>query len=430
MSEPIKFTDAEKAAFRKVYAPQANDEQWLLFISECERRALTPGTHVVFQLRDAKEWSESLRQKITVKKVTLITTINALRLIADRSGKYEGHAPFTYYYAEGDEPLIETKIPRGRVPHAVSVEGYRAGWRVPLFAVARYDAYVQTFKDGGKDTPTRMWTIRGEEQLAKCAEALMLRTVTPEECGGLYIAEEMGGKVADDTVDEKPTPSSEPVPTATVAPAVNQEPAKVETTDKDNGAISEVITKPVQTTPFANIPPVDPALAAALEADKKRSETPATIPTNRLPAEHAEYKDPINVQQEVADRVARDKDPKPTVTGTTGANAGVTVVQEKPETLTVGEQKPVSVNPAEDVPATPTEYAVAINQRATKIIRDKLPKAGMKAQDAANGVKDFLLGQSGKKALKEISNAAFERILGQLEAGTPEETAKLIKGTK
>jgi len=39
--EAIHFTDAEKSAFRAAYAPAGTtDEQWALFLNECQRRAL------------------------------------------------------------------------------------------------------------------------------------------------------------------------------------------------------------------------------------------------------------------------------------------------------------------------------------------------------------------------------------------------------
>ena len=186
MIEPIRFTEEQKAAYRAVIAPNATDAQWEYFCTECQRRNLIPGTHVVFQVRPAKEWNAQLQQQVTVQKVALVTTINALRLIAERSGKFKGYGRFTYYYGDADgEPTKTSAIPLGRVPHAVSVELFRDGWVQPVFAHARYDACCQTKRDGNKEVPTMMWTKRGEEQLAKCAEAFGLRMVAPEECGGL-----------------------------------------------------------------------------------------------------------------------------------------------------------------------------------------------------------------------------------------------------
>src|SRR5258708_5816167 len=97
---PMQFTEEQKSAYRKILAPNATEEQWTYFIGECQRRELIPGVHVLFQVRNAEEFSQQLQRKIQVQKVTLVTTINALRLIAERSGKFRGYGRFTYYYAD------------------------------------------------------------------------------------------------------------------------------------------------------------------------------------------------------------------------------------------------------------------------------------------------------------------------------------------
>ena len=161
--EAIHFTDAEKSAFRSAYAPAGTtDEQWALFLNECQRRALVPGKDCIFQLRNSKEFNKELNKDVWVKKMIVITTIAGLRLIADRSGKYEGHGPFIFYYGDENNELKESKIPLGKIPHAVSVEGYRKDWRVPMFWTARYAAYIQTM--GETKSPTTMWKTRGDRK--------------------------------------------------------------------------------------------------------------------------------------------------------------------------------------------------------------------------------------------------------------------------
>lgn len=406
MPEPLRFTDAEKAAYRATYAPGASDTQWNLFILECERRALVPGVHVVFNLRSANEWNPTLRESVSVQKVALITTINALRLIAERGGKYEGHSPFIYYYgAEGGDDFTESKIPLGRVPHAVSVEGFRKDWKVPLFATARYDAYVQMKGRDNAKTPTMMWATRGEEQLAKCCEALMLRAVAPEECAGLLITEELGNDAIDR--EETPVPNAAPVtvPQATVAPVVNQAPAPTpEVTKTVNPAISGFITveAPDMSGLIATIVPmpvqaavVAPVVASAPAVDPKP--LPQTAPPRAAPM------------------------PSPS----TSLFSHTTPPDPANETRVF--QTPVSGY----VPATPAEYNVFTAQRATKIVRDVLTKGGMNPSESGNAVKNYLLKGSGKTALKLISAADFERLLSAVEkAETPEEAVAIVRAVK
>lgn len=462
----IKFTDEQKRLYRAALAPQATAEQWDYFITECERRALIPGVHVVFQLRTAEEFNPALQRKVTVQKVTLITTINALRLIAERSGKFEGYGRFTYFYSDDEgNPTVKSEIPLGKVPHVVGVELYRAGWRNPVFSTARYDACVSLKSD---KTPTAMWYKRGEEQLAKCAEANGLRMVAPEECGGLYIEEEMPqhNNAAADAESVKgganfvaklapEVPIS--IPTPTVAPAVNQAPAPVAPENTASTPVRPVDapvappkapesgSKPVTsghpvsapkpparpTPPKVAAPPVSKAVSPVAPA-----ETPAPADLNhREPAKEEEPKESPAELVEVANRIARDKDPvKPT------ANIhGVNITDEDlPENLRAPQVPPVNsptpvVIAAEtaktaDTPVTAAEYT-EMTGKAAKIVRDKLEKQA-RIKNAGALVKDYLLKKSGKARLQQISYAVFSQLISQLETATPEDAAALVKESK
>ena len=422
MPDALKFTDTQKAAFRVAYAPAgATDDQFNLFINECERRALVPGVHVVFQLRSTKEYDKDLQKDIWVKKVIFITTIGALRLIAQRDGHYEGHGPFIYYYGTEDGGLKESKIPLGKQPHAVSVEGYRKDWRVPLFATARYDAYVQKFGAANAvKTPTQMWATRGEEQLAKCCEALMLKTVSPEECAGLLLTEEVGTDAVIDKAEDTTPVTPVVVPLPTVAPKVNQAAAIV----------------------VSQVPNIEPAIKALVaEQDKKRGqetkqnnehatslfshttppppemETRAFPPMKPVVAEQVEPPSPPDVPEPPSQYPAPAEKPAHLVQPD--------VIALPPAVLVVG--APVATVSDVSAPATRKEYDAFLG-RAAKLVRDTLPKAGMKDAEASQGVKNYLLKQSGVTGLKQIPAATFERLLKILEdAAIPEDAAAIVR---
>ena len=406
MPEALRFSEAEKVSFRKAHAPNANDEQWQIFIQECERRALIPGTHVVFQLRNASEYNASLNRRVSVQKVTLITTINALRLIAERAGKYVGHGPFIFYYGTDDGSLKESKIPLGKIPHAVSVEGFRKDWQVPLFATARYDAYAQMKDDGGKKVPTMMWaagTGRGEEQLAKCCEALMLKTVSPEECANLFISEELGNDVPEESplealkaiaghgtgpMSEEEAVRRHIIPAPIVAPQVNQAPCS---------RVSEAVLESAPQHVAITAPPVPCAVVP--EASDFFSEPEPAPSSLFLTTKHPDPKDETRVFEKP---LAVNPEVKKALEEVKPAPVAAPIVPAALNTAPVVEG---------DAPATQQQYTVFINQRAAKIIRDKMKGISW----AGTAVKNYLLKGSGKAGLNKISAADFERLLIALD---------------
>jgi hypothetical protein len=71
----------------------------------------------------------------------------------------------------------------------------------------------------------------------------------------------------------------------------------------------------------------------------------------------------------------------------------------------------------------------AFLQRAAKIVRDVLPKTGMK--DANVAVKDYLLRAAGVTGLKQIDAATWDKILKVVEqAATPEDAAAIVRGVE
>jgi hypothetical protein len=403
--EAIHFTDVEKSAFRAAYAPAGTtDEQWALFLNECQRRALVPGKDCIFQLRNSKEFNKDLNKDVWVKKMIVITTIAGLRLIADRSGKYEGHGPFIFYYGDENNELRESKIPLGKIPHAVSVEGYRKDWRVPMFWTARYAAYVQTM--GETKSPTTMWKTRGEEQLAKCAEAGMLRAIAPEECAGLLINEELGndGVVDKESAGESTTAVPAFIPQPTVAPAVNQQAAPYQQPMQPPVNIPGFITAPVPDMSELSTGGMT-VIGGMMGSIVHIEEPPPEAPFPNM--------EPLNA---------------------------VTRAQTYENGIKSGELTVTDVRKAEGLPSIASvQNADALISRpeldkflarAAKIVRDKLPKGGLKDAEASSGVKNYLLKSSGKSGFRFISATVFETLLTALEAGTPENAAAIVKAAK
>lgn len=186
-----------RESIRDVYAPKATDAQFLVFWAECKRRRAIPGKHIHFRLQKQKEkiWDDVLHQETErwTEKPIFITAIDFFRLTANRTGLYAGQKrPAWYYLDANNKPTIRLEIPDPQMkPFAAEAGVLRKDFAEPMVRIARYSAFVQTYRDGN---PNPMWAKMGPEQLAKCAEAQALRAAFPEELGGLYTSEEIQGE--------------------------------------------------------------------------------------------------------------------------------------------------------------------------------------------------------------------------------------------
>lgn len=230
----IKFTAEELAAFRQEYAKGATDSQFTLFISECERRGLRPGAHLVFQLRNAKEYDPTVGASVFVKKPYWITTISALLLIAERTGKYDGASAPEYIYLDDEgNPSVVSEIPLPdknnrslpREPWAVRVKIRRKDFSEPIVSVVRFDSVAATQKRDNTIVLTDMWVKRPGEQCAKCALANGIRIGFPEEAGHLFLSEEIKSEEEEKSTPETAVTPASVVPGPPSAPKVNQQPA-------------------------------------------------------------------------------------------------------------------------------------------------------------------------------------------------------------
>lgn len=237
----LSLTEDEKGVLRNGMCIGWPEPYFEEFVKRCEATGLSPFKQQVYgRLQSSREGDEY------VKKLVFITSIGALRSIAEETGRFRGrteplfageelrdsHETQEFLRAElrrlgkqvveaqdrgqvelakAKEEAIQEVLDResknegsiwktvwtgGGPPFAARV-GVRsvdsAGNEHVTYHAAKFAAYVQKNRDGN---PKGLWAgeLR-DNQLAKCAEAGALRAAFPDDLGGLYVAEEMENKL-------------------------------------------------------------------------------------------------------------------------------------------------------------------------------------------------------------------------------------------
>jgi phage recombination protein Bet len=166
--QKLDFNKEQLELIKSQIAPEATQDELKLFLYQCKRTGLDPLTRQIYCIH---RWSKG------GKRMTIQTSIDGFRVIAERSGTYGGQSEPLFTYENGN--LISCKISVFRFHNDIRFEA--------SVGVAYLAEYCQFDKDG---KPMGLWA-KPHIMLGKVAEALALRKAYPQDLSGIYTSEEM-----------------------------------------------------------------------------------------------------------------------------------------------------------------------------------------------------------------------------------------------
>jgi len=160
-SEMIHFNAEQSALIKNYLCKGITDDELKLFSAVCKKTGLDPFMKQIYAVKRKDQ-------------MTIQTSIDGYRLIAERTGRYAPGKESTYSY-NGDKLVSATSYVKKQTSDGTWHE---------IACSAYYDEYKPAYSN-------QFWESKKHIMLAKCAESLALRKAFPSELSGIYSDDEM-----------------------------------------------------------------------------------------------------------------------------------------------------------------------------------------------------------------------------------------------
>lgn len=177
------YSEEQVQLIKNTFCKGASDDELKLFMYVAKKTGLDIFSRQIYSV---ERWDNKIGKYVRAIQVA----IDGFRVVAERSGKYAGQVG--PYWCGKDGQWVDVWLDIVP-PVAAKVGVLRSDFKEPVWAVARYDAFLQTYRDKqtGKFVPNQFWTKMPDLMIAKVAESQALRKAFPQDLSGLYTSDEM-----------------------------------------------------------------------------------------------------------------------------------------------------------------------------------------------------------------------------------------------
>ena len=181
LQKTLVYTKDQVELIKTQIAPDATMDELKLFLYQAQRTGLDALSRQIYCIhRNTKLPNGSYGKKMTIQ-----TSIDGFRVIAERSGTYAGQS----------EPIFTTDANGNLESCKISVFRFKGDIRYEAaVGVAYWSEYVQTDKSGN---PMGLWGSKPRIMLAKVCESIALRKAFPQDLSGLYTGDELPEEIVE-----------------------------------------------------------------------------------------------------------------------------------------------------------------------------------------------------------------------------------------